>query len=86
MVLPYAFDTNDVRFFNNMALSLETILLITVLMHLIGFAKRVFFAPRMLSIGLHTRIIGKPARIDGLEKLLDYILEHKGIWLSTRQI
>ena len=65
MVLPYAFDTNDMRFTIMAALS-ETILLIIVLMPLTGFIKRSFRAKNAI-YSLHTRIIGKPARIDGLE-------------------
>ena len=41
-------------------------------------------APRMLSIGLHTRIIGRPARIGGLEAFLDYAGSHEGVWFATR--
>ncbi|MEM8852942.1 MAG: chitin deacetylase, partial [Pseudomonadota bacterium] len=41
-------------------------------------------APRMLSIGLHTRIIGRPARIGGLEALLDHALSHDGVWFAPR--
>lgn len=41
-------------------------------------------APRMLSIGLHTRIIGRPARIGGLEAFLDHALRSQSVWFATR--
>ena len=41
-------------------------------------------APRMLSVGLHPRIIGRPARIGGLEGFLDHALSHDGVWFATR--
>jgi hypothetical protein len=42
-------------------------------------------APRMLSIGLHTRIIGRPARIGGLVSLL-WHMQHKGkVWFARRE-
>lgn len=40
---------------------------------------------RMLTIGLHGRIIGRPGRLGALERLLDYIQRHDGVWLCTRQ-
>ena len=38
--------------------------------------------PKMLSIGLHMRIIGHPARAAGLERLLDHIGRHAGVWVT----
>lgn len=70
VVLPYGFDTNDMRFFDRGGFvraadfsgyvgdALDSLLLETK------------NAPRMLTIGLHTRIIGRPARIAGLDELL----------------
>ncbi len=40
--------------------------------------------PRMMSIGLHNRLIGRPGRIAGLERLLDHIQRHDGVWLCNR--
>jgi peptidoglycan/xylan/chitin deacetylase (PgdA/CDA1 family) len=41
-------------------------------------------APKMLSVGMHMRLIGHPARAVGLERLLDHIMKHDGIWLTRR--
>jgi allantoinase len=41
-------------------------------------------APRMLSIGLHLRIIGRPARIGGLEHLLAHMAAKPGVWFARR--
>jgi peptidoglycan/xylan/chitin deacetylase (PgdA/CDA1 family) len=38
----------------------------------------------MLSIGLHMRIIGHPARAAGLERLLDHIGRFGGVWVTRR--
>jgi hypothetical protein len=38
--------------------------------------------PRMMSIGLHLRIIGKAGRIAGLERLLAHIAGHRGVWFA----
>jgi len=40
--------------------------------------------PKMMSVGLHMRLIGHPARAAGLERLLDYIIEHKDVWIARR--
>ncbi|MBI2961820.1 MAG: allantoinase PuuE [Betaproteobacteria bacterium] len=41
-------------------------------------------APKMLSVGLHMRIIGQPARAAGLLRLLDHVMRHDDIWLCSR--
>ena len=41
-------------------------------------------APKMLSIGLHMRLIGHPARAAGLERLLDHIAARQGAWVTRR--
>ena len=40
--------------------------------------------PKMMSVGLHMRLIGHPARAAGLERLLDYIGGHKDVWITRR--
>jgi allantoinase len=42
-------------------------------------------APKMMSIGLHLRLMGHPARAQGLAKLLDYIAGHDDVWITGRQ-
>jgi allantoinase len=44
--------------------------------------------PRMMSLGLHLRIIGRPGRIGALQKFLDHVAQHPGrqdVWVSTRR-
>ena len=40
--------------------------------------------PRMMSISLHGRIIGRPGRIGALARLLDHIQQHDSVWLCNR--
>lgn len=40
--------------------------------------------PRMMSVGLHGRIIGRPGRIGALARLLEHIQRHEGVWLCNR--
>ena len=84
VVLPYAFDTNDMRFYNGGGFVFGD----DFARYCIAAFDRLYaegaHAPRMLSIGLHTRIIGRPGRIGGLETFLDHALGHEGVWFATR--
>ncbi|MEO1986945.1 MAG: allantoinase PuuE [Martelella sp.] len=41
-------------------------------------------APKMMSIGLHCRLVGKPGRLAGLRRFLDYVQNHDKVWLAKR--
>jgi allantoinase len=38
----------------------------------------------MMSVGLHMRLIGHPARSAGLERFLDYVTKHPDVWVCRR--
>jgi allantoinase len=38
----------------------------------------------MMSVGLHMRLIGHPARAAGLERLLDHVMTYDGVWVARR--
>jgi allantoinase len=42
-------------------------------------------APKMLSIGLHCRIIGRPARMAALQRFIEYVQSHDQVWCCTRE-
>jgi allantoinase len=88
LVVPYTLDTNDMRFATVQGFNSGT--------QFFDYLKAAFDtlyregdpnglnAPKMLSIGLHCRIVGRPARIEALERLLDYILKHPQVWICRR--
>ncbi len=84
VVLPYAFDTNDMRFQPGGAFVHGD----DFARYCIAAFERLYAegaaAPRMLSIGLHLRIIGRPARIGGLEHLLAHMAAKPGVWFARR--
>ena len=41
-------------------------------------------APKMMSVGLHTRLAGRPGRAAALERFLDYLLQHDDVWICRR--
>src|SRR3546814_17735032 len=40
--------------------------------------------PKMMSVGLHCRLSGRPGRFAGLQRFLDYIQRHENVWIPTR--
>ena len=39
---------------------------------------------RMMSVGMHMRLLGHPARAAGIERFLDYVAGHEGVWVARR--
>ena len=85
VVLPYAFDTNDMRFAPGGAFVQARDFSDYVIAAFDRLHAEGATAARMLSIGLHTRIIGRPARIGGLETVLDHIATRSGVWIAPRR-
>ena len=84
VVLPYAFDTNDMRFFIRGGFVFAEDFARYCIAAFDRLLQESRTAPRMLSIGLHTRIIGRPARIGGLELVLNHVLSHPDVWIARR--
>jgi putative urate catabolism protein len=41
--------------------------------------------PKMMSVGLHMRLIGHPGRAAGLERFLDHVMQHEEVWVCRRE-
>jgi len=84
VVLPYAFDTNDMRFAPGQGFVFPE----DFSRYCIGAFDRLMregaTTPKMLSVGLHLRTIGRPGRIAGLEQLLEYVTRRPGVWIARR--
>ena len=84
LIIPYTLDNNDMRFVTNQGFNTGD--------HFFTYLKDSFdtlyeegkTSPKMMSVGLHCRIIGKPGRIQSLKKFLDYVLKHEDVWLCKR--
>jgi allantoinase len=83
VVLPYAFDTNDMRFAAGGFVFGEDFARYCIDAFEALYAEGAE-APRMMSVGLHLRIIGRPARIGGLERFLDHAASKPGVWFARR--
>jgi peptidoglycan/xylan/chitin deacetylase (PgdA/CDA1 family) len=84
LVLPYGFDTNDMRFFVNHDLVLGQHFCDYTMDAVRALMQEGMDAPRMLTIGLHTRIIGRPGRMIGLNNLIK-ALKALPVWFARRE-
>ena len=41
--------------------------------------------PRLLNIGLHCRIVGRPGRFHALQQFIDYVQSHSQVWVCRRE-
>lgn len=85
VVLPYAFDTNDMRFSPGGGFVQGRDFSDYVIAAFERLYSESAHAARMLSIGLHLRIIGRPARIGALETVLAHLRSRPGVWIATRR-
>jgi putative urate catabolism protein len=85
LMVPYTLDTNDMRFatpqgFNSGEQFYEYLKDAFDVLYAEGET-----APKMLSIGLHCRIIGRPARMAALQRFIEYVQSHDNVWCCTRE-
>src|SRR5712671_5649004 len=88
LVVPYALDSNDMRFaspqgFNSGTQFFDYLRDAFDTLYAEGDPS-ILNRPKMLSIGLHARIIGRPGRIAALEQFLDYAQSHQHVWICRR--
>jgi hypothetical protein len=84
LIIPYALDTNDFKFATNpgwMSGQDFFTYLKAAFDHLYREGER---EPEMMSIGLHLRLIGRPARADVLARFMDYVQRHDQAWVCRR--
>lgn len=85
LIIPYTLEANDMRFatapgyitgedfFTYLKDAFDTL-----------YAEGQDGAPKMMSIGLHCRLIGRPGKIAGLKRFIDYIQGFDGVWCPRR--
>ena len=85
LILPYTLDANDMRFatpqgFNAGAQFFDYLKASFDALYREGEAG----AAKMMSIGLHCRLIGRPGRAEALRQFIEYAQSHEGVWFATR--
>ena len=88
LVVPYSLDTNDMRFVQAQGFNTGE--------HFFTYLRDAFDVlyaegdpqgqdrPRMLSIGMHCRLLGRPARMKALQRFLDHVQSHDKVWICRR--
>ena len=88
LVVPYALDTNDARFATAQGFNSGD--------QFFTYLRDAFDtlyaegdpdgrdAPKMLSIGLHARLAGRPGRAASLARFVDHVLDHDSVWIARR--
>jgi len=84
LIIPYTLDNNDMRFATNQGFNSGD--------QFYAYLKDSFDAlyeegktnPKMMSVGLHCRLIGRPGRIQSLKKFIDYALKFNDVWICKR--
>ncbi|MGM7645247.1 allantoinase PuuE [Nocardia sp. JW2] len=85
LVVPYTLDTNDMRYCSPAGFATGE----EFYAHLrdafdVLYREGTEGSPKMLSIGLHCRIAGRPARTAALERFLDHVQCHEDVWITRR--
>jgi OHCU decarboxylase len=84
LIVPYTLDANDMRFATPQGFNSGD--------QFFAYLKDSFdvldaegeSAPKMMSIGLHFRLVGRPGRVAALARFLDYVKSHEHAWVATR--
>ena len=84
LVVPYSLDCNDMRFATNQGFNSGR--------QFYNYLKDAFDvlyregeqSAKMMSVGLHCRIIGHPGRFAALQRFLDYVQQHDAVWICRR--
>lgn len=86
LIVPYTLDINDMRFatpqgFNSGTQFLDYLKDSFTTLYIEGCNG----SPKMMSIGLHCRLIGRPGRFEAIRKFLEFINTHADVWIATRE-
>ena len=88
LIVPYTLDTNDMRFASAQGFNTGD--------HFYAYLKDAFDVlyaegapnaqdrPKMLSIGMHCRVLGRPGRFRALQRFLDHVQQHDRVWICRR--
>jgi allantoinase len=84
LLIPYSLEANDMRFVNAQGFGSGE--------EFFTYLRDAFDvlyaegegAPKMMSVGLHCRLVGRPGRVAGLVRFIDYLAKHDRVWITTR--
>jgi putative urate catabolism protein len=84
LIVPYTLDTNDMRFATNQGFNTGE--------HFYTYLRDAFDTlyvegadqPKMMSVGMHARLLGRPGRIGALKRFLHHVAGHQDVWVARR--
>jgi peptidoglycan/xylan/chitin deacetylase (PgdA/CDA1 family) len=83
LVIPYSYETNDNRFNENSGFNTAA----DFAQYMIDCFETLYeegaISPRLMSVGLHDRLIGRPGRAPGLVRFLDHVRKRERVWICT---
>jgi allantoinase len=84
LIIPYTLDANDMRFASPQGFNCGDQFYTYLKDSFDALYAEGHSTPKMMSVGLHCRIIGRPGRIQALERFLQYILKFQDTWVCRR--
>lgn len=85
VIVPYQLDNNDMKMWTDPAMTPEQWLAYAIRNFDQVYREGEEGNPKMMSLGLHLRIIGRPGRIWALEEFFKHVRQHDGVWVTTRK-
>ena len=84
LIVPYTLDANDMRFATPQGFNTAD--------HFFHYLRDTFDVlytegadkPRMMSVGMHCRLLGRPGRFTALQRFLDHVEKHQDVWVCRR--
>ncbi|MDK2778391.1 MAG: allantoinase PuuE [Pseudomonadota bacterium] len=84
LVVPYTLDANDMRFASAQGFNSGEQFFTYLKDNFDVLYEEGASTPKMMSVGLHCRLVGRPARAAALKRFLDYIQQHDDVWVCRR--
>ena len=84
LVVPYTLDANDMRFATSQGFNSGDQFFSYLRDSFDVLYEEGLTRPKMLSIGLHCRLVGRPGRFAALQRFLDYVQKHERVWICRR--
>lgn len=85
LIIPYSLDTNDSRFSRGEGYEVASDFSTYIKDTFDCLYREGATAPKMMTIGLHARLLGRPGRIRALTDILDYMTSHDRVWICRRE-
>ena len=84
LIIPYSLDANDMRFINPQGFGSGDAFFAYLRDTFDVLYAEGETAPKMMSVGLHCRLAGRPGRFAALARFLDHVGRHDHVWVATR--